>query len=62
MQKAKYEELFEAYRQTDLEAVKEVNTSLCFIKHDTNIENNTKSKLNYERENFADTQKNLPEE
>lgn len=57
MQKAKYEELFEAYRQTDLEAVKEVNTSLCFIKHDTNIENNTKSKLNYERENFADTQK-----
>lgn len=57
MQKTKYEELFEAYRQTDLEAVKEVNTSLCFIKHDTNIENNTKSKLNYERENFADTQK-----
>lgn len=57
MQKAKYEELFEAYRQTDLEAVKEVNTSLCFIKHDTNIENNTKSKLNYETENFQDTQK-----
>lgn len=57
MQKAKYEELFEAYRQTDLEAVKEVNASLCFIKHDTNIENNTKSKLNYETKIFGDINK-----
>lgn len=57
IQKAKYEELFEDYKQTDLEAVKEVNTSLCFIKHDTNIENNTKSKLYFEINNFADTEK-----
>lgn len=57
MQKAKYEELFEDYKQTDLEAVKEVNTSLCFIKHDTNIENNTKVKQNYELNNFNDIQK-----
>lgn len=57
MQKAKYEELFEKYKETDLEAVKEVNTSLCFIKHDTNIDNNTKSKLVSEIQNFNDSQK-----
>lgn len=59
IQKARYQELFENYKQTDLEAVKEVNTSLCFIKHDTSIENNTKSKLNYEIKNFNNTQKKL---
>lgn len=57
LQKAKYEELFEKYKETDLEAVKEVNTSLCFIKHDTNIDNNTKSKLVSEIQNFNDSQK-----
>lgn len=59
IQKAKYEELFEDYKQTDLEAVKEVNTALCFIKHDTKVENNTKSKLNYETGNYNDDQKKL---
>lgn len=44
-QKAKYEELFEQYKQVDLNAVKEVNTSLCIIKHDTEIENKTKENL-----------------
>lgn len=57
LQKAKYEELFEDYKQTDLEAVKEVNTSLCFIKHDISIENNTKSKLYSEIKNYVDTGK-----
>lgn len=57
MQKAKYTELFESYKQTDLEAVKEVNTSLCFIKHDTLIDNNTTAKMNYEIQKFADAQK-----
>ncbi|MCD8378533.1 MAG: TolC family protein [Candidatus Gastranaerophilales bacterium] len=51
IQKAKYTELFENYKQTDLEAIKEVNTSLCFIKHDKNIENNALEKLNYEIKN-----------
>ena len=51
-QKAKYEELFEKYRQTDLEAVKEVNTSLCIIKHDTEIENKIKEKLLSEDKNL----------
>lgn len=48
IQKAKYEELFEKYKQTDLEAVKEVNTALCLIKYDTNIDKNAISKLKYE--------------
>ncbi len=48
IQKAKYEELFEKYRQTDLNAVKEVNTALCLIKHDTKVDQNTLSKVQYE--------------
>lgn len=56
-QKAKYEELFENYRQTDLDAVKEVNTALCIIKHDTNIDNNTKNQLDFETKNYEDAQK-----
>ncbi len=58
-QKAKYEELFENYRQTDLEAVKEVNTSLCIIKHDTNIDNNTQNQLIFETQNYQNAQKML---
>lgn len=58
-QKAKYEELFENYRQTDLEAVKEVNTSLCIIKHDTNIDNNTQNQLVFETQNYQNAQKML---
>ena len=57
--KAKYEELFEQYRQTDLDAVKEVNTSLCIIKHDTEIENKTKEKLLLETENLNNADKML---
>lgn len=56
-QKAKYEELFENYRQTDLDAVKEVNTALCIIKHDTNIDNNTKNQLDFETKNYENAQK-----
>lgn len=52
IKKAKFEELFEEYGKINLEALKEVNTSLCIIKHDTNIENNTKNVLNLESENF----------
>ena len=58
-QKAKYEELFEKYRQTDLEAVKEVNTSLCIIKHDTEIENKIKEKLLSEDKNLDSANKML---
>ena len=57
--KAKYEELFEQYRQTDLEAVKEVNTSLCIIKHDTEVENKTKEKFLLETKNLNNADKML---
>lgn len=56
-QKAKYEELFEAYKQTDLNAIKEVNTALCFVKYDTNTEKNVKQKLSYQNTNFQNEQK-----
>ena len=59
MQKTKYEELFEDYNQTNLEAVKEVNTSLCIIKHDKQVEANTKSELGYELQNFGNAEKKL---
>lgn len=59
MQKAKYEELFENYNQTNLNAVKEVNTALCIIKHDKQIEDNTKSELFYEEQNFNSANKKL---
>ena len=58
-QKAKYEELFEQYRQVDLDAVKEVNTSLCIIKHDTEIENGVNEKLNLETQNLHNAEKML---
>ena len=57
IKKAKYGELFEEYNQTNLEAVKEVNTALCIIKHDRRIEENTKSELNCEALNFQNIQK-----
>lgn len=58
-QKAKYEELFENYKQVSLEAVKEVNTALCIIKHDINIDNNTNYQLIYETKNYNNSQKML---
>ena len=57
--KTKYKELFEQYRQTDLDAVKEVNTSLCIIKHDTEIENKTKEKFLLETKNLNNADKIL---
>lgn len=58
-QQAKYKELFEQYRQTDLDAVKEVNTALCFIKHDNQIENTIKEKLQLETKNLNNAYKML---
>ncbi|MDD3238350.1 MAG: TolC family protein [Candidatus Gastranaerophilales bacterium] len=57
LQKAKYEELFEKYRLTDLNATKEVNTALCVIKFDTKIDENTKNQLNLAKMNFKNIQK-----
>lgn len=57
IQKAKYEELFEKYKQTDLDAVKEVNTALCLIKHSVNVDKNTSSKLQFEYNNLENSRK-----
>ena len=59
IQKAKYEELFEDFNQTNLEAVKEVNTALCIIKHDKQIEENTKNELKLETEILGNAQRKI---
>lgn len=43
--KARYEQMFEAYKQYDLNALKEVNDSLLVIKQDTNINQTATKKL-----------------
>ena len=58
-QKAKYEELFENYREVDLQAVKEVNSALCFIAHDSEIEANVLSQVNNDYENWQSAKKKL---
>lgn len=58
-QKAKYEEIFEQYKQIDLEAVKEVNTSLCIIKHDMAVEKISKENLSLEFKNLNSADKML---
>ncbi len=52
--KARYEQLFEMYRQTDLTAVKEVNDALVIIKTDTRTDNNTIEKLRLQQRDFED--------
>jgi outer membrane protein TolC len=54
---AQYEQLFEMYRQTDLNAVKEVNDALVIIKIDTQTDNNTLEKLRLQARDFADADK-----
>lgn len=50
--KARYEQMFEAYQQTDLNALKEVNDSLLIIKEDTKIDKNTYSNLALQQDNY----------
>lgn len=50
--KSKYEQMFEAYKQVDLTAIKEVNDSLVIIREDTSIDNNTTKTLNIEKDNY----------
>lgn len=57
IQKAKYEELFQEYKQIDLDAVKEVNTALCILKYDAVIENNTKEAEASQAKIFENSQK-----
>ncbi|MFA7659368.1 MAG: TolC family protein [Candidatus Gastranaerophilaceae bacterium] len=50
--KSRYEQMFEAYRQTDLTALKEVNDSLIMIKQDSAIDNNAIKNLGFQRDNY----------
>ena len=59
IQKARYEELFEKYRETSLEAVNEVNTALCIIKYDTGVDASTRKKLSYESKNLNSSLRSL---
>lgn len=50
--KARYEQMFEAYRQADLNAIKEVSNSLLIINEDTKIDNNTNKNLIIQKDNY----------
>ncbi|MDR1167741.1 MAG: TolC family protein [Heliobacteriaceae bacterium] len=55
--KARYEQMFESYKQTDLTALQEVNDALCIIKFDTQTDNNTIEKLKLQKKDFEDYSK-----
>lgn len=50
--KARYEQMFENYRQTDLNALKEVNDSMLIINEDTKIDQNTITNLQRQENNY----------
>lgn len=50
--KAAYQQMFEAYRQSDINAIKEVNDSLIMIKEDTKIDKNTYRNLVTQLDNY----------
>lgn len=54
--KAKYEEMFESYKQTDLNALKEVNDSLIIIREDSKIDENTTENLAIQEDNYKRSQ------
>lgn len=54
--KAKYEQMFEAYRQADLNALKEINNSLLIICEDTKIDQNTNANLVTQKDNYQRAQ------
>lgn len=55
--KAVYEQMFEAYRQADLNALKEINDSLLIIREDTKIDENTTKNLIIQNDNYKRAQK-----
>lgn len=51
-QKAVYEEMFEEYQRTDLNAIKEINDTLYVIKSDTTVDKNISRYLDYEKKDY----------
>lgn len=52
MNRSRYQQMFEAYQQADLIALKEVNDSLIMIRQDLAIDKNTVAKLKTQKDNF----------
>lgn len=52
LNKAKYEEMFEAYRQADLTALREVSDSLTVIREDSKVNRNTQNNLKTQEDNY----------
>ena len=50
--KSRYEQMFEAYQQTDLNALKEVQNSLLLIREDSKIDQNTSKNLRTQKDNY----------
>lgn len=50
--KTRWEQMFEAYKQADLIAIKEVNDSLLIIKEDSKINKNTTNNLKLQCDNY----------
>lgn len=50
--KARYEQVFEAYKQTDLIALKEIRDSLLIIDNDSKINDEVQNKLTYQYDNL----------
>ncbi len=53
IKKARYKELFEKYKQTDLVAIEEISNALNLIKQDKNLEKSSREKLILEKRNNA---------
>lgn len=51
-QKIRYEEMFENYKKVDLQAIQEINDSLCQIKYDTQKDKDNARKYSLEKNNF----------
>ncbi len=52
-QKILYQELFEEYKQRDLQAIQEINDSLCAIKYDTKTDKANEEKVKLEKYNYG---------
>jgi len=52
IKKLQYEEIFEAYKKADLEAIQEANDALCRVKYDTQKYNDNLKKYELEAKNF----------
>ena len=59
IKKARFQELFEMYKQADLNAIKEINNALNIIKYDKLTENNAKKEVHLEEKNYNNSNKKL---